>query len=156
VDVGSILPPRSIEDLLGERVRLVIGGQEFVLPVPVISVAERWKADLDATMTRLLDGASSDDPGATLDALASDAGPFLDLLASFDVDGVLPTADVIRETTTPLGLLLAVLEVWRAVNPLVDIGLGVWAMTATRSASPQPMSAWRPSTVGPSVPSGTN
>lgn len=154
--LGSLLPTRTVGDILAGRVRLRVGVDVIDLPVLPIARNEAWKERLDATMAGLLERATDDaDPGQVLDALAADTGPFLDLLYAYDRDGVLPDREVIRETWTELDLLLAVLEVWRAANPLVDVGLGAWSATRSRTPS-MPTSASHPSTDGPSPGSGLN
>lgn len=158
MDLASLLPPRSVEDILAERVRLSIGGQEYHLPALVIARNEAWKAKLDAEMTALLARAQDeDDPGKVLEALAADTAPFLDLLYLYDETGVLPDRETVRSSLTELGLLSAVLEVWRAANPLVDIGLDAWAMTLIQANEQRERSrGWRRNTDGRSASSGPN
>ena len=158
MDLSSILPPRSVEDILAERVRLVIDGQTYDLPALVIADNEAWKARLDAEITALLARAQGeDDPGEVLNALAADATPFEDLLYAYDKGGILPEREVLRSSLTEFGLLCAVLEVWRAANPLVDIGIGAWQTTVqTTNEWLARMRGSRPSTAGRPASSGAN
>lgn len=159
MDLGSILPPRSMEEILAERVRLTIGGRVYDLPALVIDDNQRWKEQLDLAMVGLLQaaGEQGDNVGAVLETLSADPGPFLDLLQSYDKTGVLPERDVLRTSMTETQLLISVLEVWRVANPLVDIGLAVVATTALRTnALPRLTSSLRPNGDGPLGKSGAN
>jgi hypothetical protein len=151
MDLSSLLPPRSMEDILFERVRLIIGGEVYDLPALVIEKNEAWKASLEtdlAGMLEALDEAGNDVMGIVT-ALTGEPARLIGLLRSYDVTGVLPDDETIRASVTPMGLFRAVLEVWRAANPLVDIGLAGMSMTALPpSVPPTPTSASRPSTAG--------
>ncbi len=159
MDLSSLLPPRSMEDILFERVRLVIGGEVYDLPALVIEKNEAWKASLEADlagMLEALDEAGNDVMGIVT-ALTGEPGRLIGLLRSYDVTGVLPDDETIRASVTPMGLFRAVLEVWRAANPLVDIGLAGMSMTALQpSAPPMPTNASRPSTAGRRVRSAVS
>jgi hypothetical protein len=144
MELTSILPPRSIEDILFERVRLVIGGEVYDLPALVIEDNERWKAQLETDLTGLLSSLdeAGDDITAIVAALTGEPDRLINLLTSYDTTGVLPDVETLRKKMTPVGLFRAVLEVWRAANPLVDIGLAGFAMTgAPPSEPPTPMSS---------------
>ena len=135
-----------MEDILFERVRLVIGGEVYDLPALVIEDNERWKASLESELTGLLSALddAGNDLSAIVGALTGEPDRLLRLLTSYDASGVLPDEATLRTNLTPMGLLRAVLEVWRAANPLVDIGLAGVAMTEVpTSASPKPTSTRR-------------
>lgn len=156
--LGSLLPPRSIEDILAERVRLVIGGEVYDLPALVIEDNERWKASLQTELVALLSGLqeAGDDIGGIVASLTGEPDRLISLLKSYDQNDVLPDAATLRTTMTPIGLLRAVLEVWRAANPLVDIGLvGAMMITTTPSPeSPEPTSLPRRNGAGRRAKSG--
>lgn len=136
MDLGSILGPRPIEDILAERIVIVLGGKRHTLPVLAMRQHREWEEALDPALVQLLNTVrdDGDDIGAVIRALASSAWPFVDLLLSY-APGLLPGADEIVETNTELGLLIAILEVWRAGHPLADIGLELVAMIASRESS---------------------
>lgn len=140
-----------MEDILFERVRLVIGGEVYDLPALSIEDNAAWKARLDADLAGVLDAVdgAGDDLTAILTALTGNDDALLDLLRSYDRTGVLPDDATIRASLTPMGLVRAVLEVWRAANPLVDIGIAGMAMSEVMpTASPAPTSSSRRSTGG--------
>lgn len=159
MDLTSILPPRSIEDILFERVRLIIGGEVYDLPALVIEDNERWKASLEAELTGMLNALndSGDDLSKIVAALTGEPGRLVGLLRSYDKTGILPDDDTLRASMTPLGLLRAVLEVWRAANPLVDIGLvGVTMDAASTSESATPTNTPRRNGAGRRAKSGAS
>jgi len=148
MELTSLLPARSIEDILLERVRLVIGGQVYDLPALVIDDNERWKESLQTELTTLLNALDNadNDVSAIVSALTGEPDKLLGLLRSYDKTGVLPDDATMRANLTPIQLFRAVLEVWRAANPLVDIGMLGVAMTTvipSTSESPAPMSSPR-------------
>ena len=110
------------------RVRLA--GVVYTLPVKTMRAQREWEETLDVELARLL-GIVQDD-GADLDALlralSESAWPFIDLLLSYDDGDVLPDRETIDSTETEMGLLIALLEVWRAGHPKADIGLGLFAL----------------------------
>jgi len=157
MDLSALLPTRSVEDILAERVRLTIGGEEYVLPALSIEQTETWLDGLQTEVNALIGflEMSGDDGGRIFAELTSKPARLLDYLVSYDQTGVLPDRDVIRRGLTPIGLLRAVLEVWRAANPLVDIGLA--SMTdLLASVSPPPTSSRRRNGAGRTVKSGAN
>lgn len=161
MDLTSILPPRSIEDILLERVRLRVGDDTYELPALVIEENERWKESLEGDLTGMLAALADagDDIGAIVSALTGEPDRLLGLLRSYDVTGVLPDDETLRAKMTPLGLFRAVLEVWRAANPLVDIGLvGMTLATAEQetSGSPKPTSTPRRNGAGRRAKSGAS
>jgi hypothetical protein len=159
VDISQLLPPRSIEDILFERVRLVIGGEVYDLPALVIEENEKWKAQLDTELMSILTQVNDagDDVSQLVAALTGEPERLLRLLRSYDQTNVLPDDDVLRKSMTPMLLVRSVLEVWRAANPLVDIGLvGLTISAATESASPKPTSLPRRNGAGRPVKSGAS
>lgn len=158
-DFGQLLPPRSVEDVLAERVRLVIGDTTYDLPVLTIRENRAWKGRMDAELGYLLARlAVTDDTDATLALFDGSEDVWLDLLVSYDTTGVLPRRAVIEDGLTPLGLVRAVLEVWRAARPLADIARAGLVMDETITPPTRPtaptggwrrrMSSWRRPTAG--------
>jgi hypothetical protein len=124
MDFGTLLPERSMEDILAERIRLVIGGQVYDLPVLPIAENRAWKERMDLELGYFLAALSTTDEMEAVYALFdANEALFMDLLRSYDKTGVLPPAADIEAALTPLGLVKAVLEVWRAARPLADIAL---------------------------------
>ncbi len=124
-DFRSFLPERAIEDIIAERVRLTIGGEEYVLPAKVVEDNEAWLAGLNADFRGLMGALANaeNDTSALVGLLTRDPNWLIDHLLSYDHTGVLPDRETIRKSLTPIKLLMAVAEVWRAANPLVDITL---------------------------------
>lgn len=151
MDLASLSPTRSAEDILSGRVRLSIGGAFYDVPALPIKANRLWKADIDARITGLIEGidAAKADT-ATILALLSDASDqLMVLLVSYDQTHVLPPVEELEETMTEAELLTAVMEVWAAANPLVGIGLTSMATPAPlANVSSLPTSSRRRSTAG--------
>lgn len=152
MELGSLLPPRSVEDILAERIRLEIGGESYDLPVLTIAENRVWKERMDLELGLLFVQISmTDDTDAILGLFDGSEALFMDLLTSYDTSGVLPDQATIEAGLSPLGLIRATLEVWRAARPLADIAR-TGAMTPTpeppTNASPPPSSSWLRSMAG--------
>lgn len=133
MELRDLLPePRSVEDILGRRIRLVIDGEVYSLPVLPIRENRVWTDRLDGEVLRVLSAVeeAGDDVGAVLAKLSEAPGRFMELLELYDLHDLLPPRESIEAVWTEVDLLLACLEVWRAAHPLVDIGLGVIETTA--------------------------
>lgn len=159
MDVAGLLPPRSVEDILAERVRLTIGGQEYVLPSLTIDDNERWLAGLEAEFAALMSALddAGDDMVSIVNTLTGDTDRLIDRLTDYDVTGVLPDRAAIRAGLTPIGLLRAVGSVWRAANPKVDIALaGLMTPGLRASVSRLPTSRRSPSTASPRAKSAAS
>lgn len=143
MDAISLLPTRSIEDILAERVRLTIGGEVYDLPALPIADSEEWRAGLEGDLVGTLSGIDSldNDIGGILGALAGQMPRLIDALYSYDRGSVLPEREVLTRKVTALWIVRAVLEVWRATNPLVDIGLAGMADDLPLNVSPLPTSS---------------
>lgn len=130
MDFRSFLPERAIEDIVAERVRLTIGGEEYILPAKVVEDNEAWLASLNADFRGLMDALdkAGDDTSTIVALLTRDPDWLIDHLISYDHTGVLPDKATIRKGMTPIKLLMAVGEVWRAANPLVDIAAAALTM----------------------------
>jgi hypothetical protein len=137
LDLRSILPERSFEDIIAERVRLTIGGKEYILPAKVIEDNETWLAGLNAEFMSLMNALSkqTEDTGAIVGLLTRDPDWLIDHLISYDHTNALPDRAAIRKGLTPMKLLLSVGEVWRAANPLVDTLLGAMTLSNLRAVT---------------------
>lgn len=139
MDLSEFLPDRSIEDILAERVRLTIGGRDYVLAALTIEENEAWLAEVDGELAGTLEavGDAGDDVQAILAALTGDSDSVLELLISYDKRGVLPPLDELRREVTPMGAIRLALTVWRAANPKADIALAaLLTSVVTPSVSP--------------------
>lgn len=116
---------RPAGDLLSRVVRITLGGVEYALPTLPIAGNKRWKSQLDARLTGLVEAASAggDDLEAILAALSTQVDDLIELLLSYDTSGVLPPRERLEETVYEDELLAAVQEVWRAANPLVGMAV---------------------------------
>ena len=162
MDFGTILPPRPVEDILAERVRLLIGGEVFDLPVLTIAENRAWKERSDRELGLFIATITlTDDLSEVMERFDGYDDTLMNLLLSYDSTGVLPPREVIEEGLTPLGLFRAVCEVWRAARPLADIartGMSTLPPTGGRG-----MNGWRRRTrswlrnmAGPSARSSAN
>jgi hypothetical protein len=144
MDISALLPARSPADFIRGIARFELGGQEHTLPVLSIEDNEQWLANIDGQLRGVLDGLeiAGDDMPRLFGLLTSQTPALLALLKSYDKGDTLGTIEDIRHVTRPHELLLAVLAIWRAANPLVDIGLMALGMSGANSGpmSSQPVS----------------
>jgi hypothetical protein len=135
---------RSIEDVLAGRLRVVLGGKAFILPVRSIASNRRWVDSLDAKLSSLLATVSTSGDYATLVGAVESIEPenLLDLVIAYDEDGVLPARDELLELARPHELLQALKAIRRVQNPLADVGL-VAAFGAS-AGTPSPASTSSP------------
>ena len=130
------LPARSAADILAGVVRVSLGGRIFELPVLPRAASRAWLSNLDSRFADLateLEAAGNDTP-AIMARLVAEADALYDMLLSYDQHGVLPPKAEIDALATDTEILRAVLEVWRAVNPLA----ATVAETTTESRNPTP------------------
>jgi hypothetical protein len=114
------LPARSAGDILAGRVRVHLGGETYDLPVLPRAASRRWLEALDlryATLAADLESAGNDTP-VIVNRLLGEADGLYEMLRSYDQNGVLPPASEVDEFVTDAEILRAVMEVWRAANPL--------------------------------------
>ena len=155
---GSLLPPRPVEDILAERVRLSIGGKVYDLPALSIEANEAWLVTLNEDVSGLLGGlnAAGEDAAGIIGMLAAEPDRLVDLLYSYDQSSVLLPREELRRAVTPLGLIRIVAEVWRAANPLVDIALAGMALALPAEPSPTRTSSPPRNGAGRRVKSGAS
>jgi hypothetical protein len=148
MDLSSVLGPRSVDDMLAERVRVQLGGETYVLPVKTMHAQREWEESLDGELARMLRLVQQEEGeiGDLIRSLSETSLRFVDLLLSYDDGNVLPDKDTIARTNTEVALMFAVLEVWRAGHPKADIGLGLFAL---RSLMLDPKWEGRTSTLSP-------
>lgn len=152
MELRDLLPePRSVDDVVSKRIRLLFDGEEFILPVLPIRENRVWTDRLDGEVLSVLSAVeeAGDEVGAVMSALSRAPGRFMDLLLLYDLHNVLPSRERIEAVWTEVDLLMACLEVWRAAHPLVDIGIVAIETTARRvNALPRLTSSLPPSGAG--------
>lgn len=155
----DLLGPRSIEDILGERVPIVVGDETIDLRVLTIRENREWKRKMDLQLGYFLSLLTIEDDGERILALFDgQERVWLELLIAYDVDHKLPSRAVLEDRLTPMALIRAVLEVWRAARPLADIArTGMTLTTPTSNVGwRERMSSWLRRTAGPPVESKPN
>lgn len=144
------LPVRSVADILSGRIQIVLGGIPYIIPVLPKRASREWLARLDerfAAVATALDGAADDAP-RILQLLAAHTDYMVEMLHEYDVEKVLPDDEFIDTYATDGEVLAAMVEVWRAANPLAAIGAEAAAETMA-STSSEPLNSWPESTGGP-------
>jgi hypothetical protein len=143
MDLATLMPARSVEDILAERVRLSIGGEVYTLPSLSIEATEAWVARMDGEFVGLMTGLekAGDDIPKIVTILTSRPDRLLALLLAYDLEHRLPPEEELRRKLTPMGLLRAIMEVWRAANPLADIALAGLTRAIEQNGSPLPTSS---------------
>lgn len=139
--MASEVPARSSADVLAGRIRVLLGGTTYELPVLARGPSRRWLETLDTRFESLAAdlGAASDNPELIMRRLASETDALYDLLLSYDQTHVLPDRAEVDEVASDAQILHAVLEVWRAVHPLADT-LSQAASTTSTTLFEQPSS----------------
>jgi hypothetical protein len=120
------LPERSASDIIAGRIHVVLAGVPYDLPVLPRGASRAWLETLDTSFVDLgaaLEAAGDDTP-AILQAIFAQQQSLLDMLLSYDQTGVLPPREHLDEFATDVELFRALMEVWRAANPLADILAG--------------------------------
>lgn len=133
------LPTRSAADILAGRIRVVLAGVPYVMPVLPRRASRDWLASLDAEFADLsaaLDAAADDKP-RILALLAGQTDRLLLLLRSYDQTGVLPAPEFIDDFVTDAEVLVATSEVWQAANPLAATLVATTGEDGTDGTSPE-------------------
>jgi len=145
----DVAPTRSTADILAGRIRITIGRNEHVLPVLTRAAESRWLASLDASFNAYaaaLD--SAPDSGVALGLLAAHPDELYEMLLAYDETHVLPSHAEWIETGTSAEVVYAILEVWRAANPLLDYAVAATTGKWTSGTPPEQSSSSQPSTDG--------
>ncbi len=148
-------PTRSAADILAGRIRILLGGALYELPVLPRAASRRWLEALDerwAQLPGLLDAAGNDTP-AILRLLVAQTDAMYEALYEYDQSGALPERAVLEEVATDAEVLRAVMEVWLAANPLAATLADVGA--ATDGTSPELPSSPPSPTAGVPMTSST-
>jgi hypothetical protein len=139
--LAALIPAkRSAEDIFAGRIRVELGGTTYTMPVRSRKANREWLESLDASFAALLGNLETiDDPEAVLRLLYSATDEFLDALVSYDLTDALPPRAVIDEEASDPEIIRAVMEVWRAANPLVAIALGLAPAADSPASMPSPL-----------------
>lgn len=143
MDLTSLLPSRSVEDILAERVRLRVGdGEVYDLPALSYNAVEVWRGALETDLLSMLDSVdiAGDEVSTILTLLSSQMPKLVDALYAYDQTHLLPPREDLLNRVTPMWVLRSVLEVWRSTNPLVDFGIAAGPLAATMSTTEVPSS----------------
>lgn len=132
------LPTRSAADILNGRITIVLAGIPYVIGVLPRRASREWAMALDAKfaeVTRALEGAADDAP-LILQILTGHTDYMIEMLRAYDVENILPDDEFVETYATDGEILAAMVEVWRAANPLAAIGAEAAAetMAGTQSA----------------------
>jgi hypothetical protein len=118
--LSPVTPTRSAADILAGRIRVLLGGVIYELPVLSRAASRTWRETLDLRFIALsadLERAG-DNAAEVLARLLAETDAMLDMLYAYDQTGVLPSRDLLEGTASDPEILHAVIEVWRAANPL--------------------------------------
>lgn len=148
MDLRTLLPERLAEDVLAGRIRLVLGGQDYILPVRTIRENRAWREEMASELGLLTGGlAGIDSAPAIMARLAGATDAMQRLLRAYDGGAVLPDLD---DATEP-ELLKAMFAVLAAAYPfaaaITDQLMSqpeLWAMVMAEirgTASSQPTSS---------------
>lgn len=124
----SLLPERSVEDVLAGVLRLRLGEGTFPVPVLVIAKADEWRAKLAeefGQVVGVLEGKT--DVAGVLAFAGSHAPTMLKLLRAYDSTGVLPDDDWIFNNATEPQILQAFMLVLAACFPFIAAALDILA-----------------------------
>lgn len=151
---------RPADQIVSRTIRITLGGKPFELPVRSIRKNREWAASLDARFAGAVAGldAAGDDLSAILGLFQSQSDVLLELLLSYDSAGVLPSKDEIEDMEpNPTGeIVVAVREVWRAVNPFLVTAVETAAAEIPVEPSSPPTSTPRRATASRRGKSKTN
>lgn len=162
LDFAALLPERTADDILARVVRVRLGAHTYALPVLSIAANRRWKTALEDQLVGLFGAVESiedEDLRGLLAAFSTVTDQLLDALERYDEQGVLPPRAELEEEASDIDVLLAVLGVWSAANPFVEVARDVVRDVAAAMSNPatpaaQPTSSStrtsssRPSTAG--------
>lgn len=145
-------------DVIARVVRIPIGDERIAMPVLSIAESEVWLTKFDTAFVGLLSAATAEgnDIDAAYGFVSLHPENFVDLIVTYDVTGVLPARDELVTRMTKTDLLVACLEVWRAENPLVELGLMAWLSAKPETHSFEPMNWPQPNGAGDQLGSGPN
>jgi hypothetical protein len=117
---GEGAPTRSPADVWAGRIRIVLGGVEYILPVAPRKVARDWLTSLDGSFAATAALIEAKDVPDALRALAGHTDTLYDLLADYAarVGVTLPVRDSELDFASDPEILRATVEVWAALHPL--------------------------------------
>ncbi len=124
----ALLPDRSVEDILRGRLQMVLGDETFVVPVLKIGKADDWRDRLAVEAGATL-GLLGEQPNgaAVMGFLGQNSTTLLGLIRAYDVNGVLPTDDWVRENATEPEVVQAFVLCVAASYPFISAALDILA-----------------------------
>lgn len=126
--IRSLLPERSVEDVLAGKLRLVLGGTPFTLDVLTIDKADEWRAGLLVAFGDVVGQLEEqvNVPGVVA-FLGSNTASMLVLIRAYDQAGVLPDNDWIRSHATEPEVLRAFVLILAASFPFIASAIDILA-----------------------------
>ncbi len=129
LDLAGLMPERTAADIMRQRVLVRLGDHAYDLPVLKIAAARRWEEALGNGLVSVLRAVDDMGDDVTLEGmysqlLAAFAGvpdELLTALLDYDTTGLLPSRELVEEQATEVDVMVAVLSVWRAGHPFVDL-----------------------------------
>lgn len=124
----TLLPERSVEDVLTGVLRMHFGGEEFAVPVLVIEKADAWRTRLGeefGSIMGALEGQTN--PAGVLAFMGSHSPTLLAMLREYDDSGALPDDTWMRSHATEPEVLRAFMLVMAASYPFVAAALDILA-----------------------------
>jgi hypothetical protein len=120
MEFTDLIPTRSVEDIIGGRVPVVLGRARYVLPELPMDATDEWSGAIDERLRGLLEAIDELAEAAGLLNIYEMASRFqaelLDTLIAYDRDKVLPDKAAIRSTATHTEVMFSVLGVWSATS----------------------------------------
>lgn len=150
-------PNRSAADALAGRVRILMGGVMYELPVLPRGASRAWLAELDAKWGALpgMLQATEDNVDEAVRLLGEHTDAMLDALLAYDQTAILPPRADLDAACTDAEILQATVECWLAANPLAASIVAAMG-SETPGTSPEPPSSVPTLTAGvPSTSSGS-
>lgn len=124
----SILPERSVEDVLAGRLRMTLGGTVFDLPVLTIAQADTWREKLLAAFGDVMNRLESEVNVAGIIAfLGTNTPTMLTLIHDYDRDAILPDDDYIRGHATEPEVLRGFVLILAASFPFIASAIDILA-----------------------------
>lgn len=156
----SVLPERSVEDVLAGRLRMTLGSTIFDLPVLTIAQADEWRAKLLSAFGDVMTQLEQEvNIAGVIAFLGSNTASMLALIHEYDRDAILPDDDWIRGHATEPEVLRGFVLILAASFPFIASVLDILSTNPQalgmligefRTPAGGPSSSSLPPTAGPS------
>lgn len=124
----SLLPQRSVEDILAGRLPLTLGKTVFPLEVLTIEKADEWRVTLASKFGDVVSALESQtDVAGVLSFLGTNTPTMLELIHQYDVDWKLPDDEWIRSHATEPEVLRGFVLILAACFPFIASALDILA-----------------------------